>query len=92
MDDYESRLARDREAGYEDREKSLTAEVARLREALESVAKACICGGKGRRMHWPEFRLCEDSGEDHACPEQREIDCFSRQCGIARAALGRTTT
>ena len=66
------------------------AEVARLREALEQVAKACICGGKGRRMHWPECRLCEDSGEDHACPEQREIDCFSRQCGIARAALGRT--
>lgn len=62
-------------------------EAARLREALEQVAKACICGGKGRRMYWPECRLCEDSGEDHACPEQREIDCPSRQCGIARAAL-----
>lgn len=38
MSDYESRLARDREAGYVRREQELTTEVARLREALERIS------------------------------------------------------
>lgn len=65
----------------------LTAEVARLREALEAVTKACICGGTGRRMYWPECPMCEADEDEHACSPQREGVCANPACSIARAAL-----
>ena len=65
------------------------AEVARLREALESASAACgTCSGTGV-MHLG-CPLCDVDNATHECQDFDDEPCPDEACKVARAALERT--